>query len=58
MLETDAPDIPPFWMAGQCNAPSELMRIAQMLADLRCLPLAQVLQATTDNAKSIIKGVF
>ena len=58
VLETDAPDIPPFWMAGQCNAPSELMRIAQILADLRCLPLAQVLQATTDNAKSIIKGVF
>lgn len=61
VLETDAPDIPPHWLyrpaaeraAGQPqgrNTPGELPRIAQVLADLRGLPLAAVLQATTRNA--------
>ena len=56
VLETDAPDISPVWLAGHRNTPQELMRIAQTFANLRCLPLAQVLQATKDNAESIIKG--
>lgn len=61
VLETDAPDIPPHWLyrsaaeraEGQAqgrNTPGELPRIARVLADLRGLPLATVLQATTRNA--------
>ncbi|MDD0816624.1 TatD family hydrolase [Curvibacter sp. HBC28] len=61
VLETDAPDIPPHWLYRSAaerdqglpqgrNTPAELPRIAQVLADLRGLPLEAVLQATTCNA--------
>ena len=61
VLETDAPDIPPHWLyatadqraAGQAqgrNEPGELPRIAQVVADLRGLPLADLQAATAANA--------
>ena len=61
VLETDAPDMPPHWIyrtaferaAGSPqgrNAPAELPRIAQVLADLRGMPLAALAQQTTANA--------
>ena len=61
VLETDAPDIPPHWLyataaqrsAGQLqgrNTPAELPRIAQVLADLRGMPLAELAHATRANA--------
>lgn len=60
VLETDAPDIPPHWLytpAAQRaeglpqgrNAPAELPRIAEVLAQLRDQPLAALAQATTAN---------
>jgi TatD DNase family protein len=65
VLETDAPDIPPQWLyrtaqarAGGApqgrNTPAELPRIAQVLADLRGLPLAQVQAATRRNALRVL----
>lgn len=64
VLETDAPDIPPHWLytpaeqraKGQPqgrNTPAQLPRIAQVLADLRGLSLAELAQATHDNAQSV-----
>ena len=61
VLETDAPDMPPHWLyrtaaeraAGQPqgrNAPAELPHIAQVLADLRGVPLATLAAQTTANA--------
>ena len=61
VLETDAPDIPPRWLystqaerslgaAMGRNEPAELVRIAQCLADLRCMGLADLALATTANA--------
>lgn len=50
VLETDAPDIPPEWLAGRRNEPGELTRIAGVLADLRSLPVEQVVAATGANA--------
>lgn len=61
VLETDAPDIPPHWLyktaaeraAGSPqgrNTPAELPRIAQVLADLRGIPLAELARQTTANA--------
>ncbi|MBT0571671.1 TatD family hydrolase [Curvibacter sp. CHRR-16] len=61
VLETDAPDIPPHWLyataeqraAGQAqgrNEPAELPRIAQVLAQLRNMPLDELAHATTQNA--------
>ncbi|ACT48460.1 TatD family hydrolase [Methylotenera mobilis] len=55
VLETDAPDIPPEWLgnAGR-NSPAELMKIAQVLADLRQVDVAQVLDITGANAIKIM----
>jgi TatD DNase family protein len=60
VLETDAPDIPPQWLyrtaaqraAGEVsrNAPAELPRIAQTLAQLRGWRLPQTAAQTTANA--------
>jgi TatD DNase family protein len=60
VLETDAPDIPPQWLyrtaaqraAGQTsrNAPAELPRMAQTLADLRGWTLDETASITTANA--------
>lgn len=66
VLETDAPDIPPHWLytpaeqraAGMPqgrNTPAELPRIAQVLADLRGMSLAEVAHATFENAQSVLR---
>ena len=65
VLETDTPDIPPHWLyktaaerAGGSpqgrNTPAELPRIAQVLADLRGVPLAELAQQTTANALQVL----
>lgn len=53
VLETDSPDIPPVWVGRGRNAPGELPRIAQTLADLRQSSLADVARATTRNAREL-----
>ena len=61
VLETDAPDIPPHWLyataaqraAGQAqgvNSPAELPRIGAVVAELRGMPVDDLMQATTANA--------
>lgn len=67
VLETDAPDIPPYWLyrtaaqraAGQTarNEPAELPRIAAALAALRALPLAELAAATGANARAALPGL-
>jgi TatD DNase family protein len=65
VLETDAPDIPPHWLyttaeqraAGQPqgrNEPAELPRIAQVLAELRGIPLDALAAATSANARKAL----
>lgn len=63
VLETDAPDIPPIWLTQTTqkpieikarNSPKELIKIAQVLSDLRGLKLAQVSDITTKNALDIL----
>jgi TatD DNase family protein len=65
VLETDAPDIPPQWLyrtaeqraLGQPqgrNSPAELPRIAQVLADLRGMDLAELASATSGNAQRVL----
>jgi TatD DNase family protein len=53
VLETDSPDIPPVWIGRGRNAPGELPRIADTLAELRGLDLDAVAQATTRNAREL-----
>jgi TatD DNase family protein len=65
VLETDAPDMPPHWLyrtraerdlglAQRRNAPVELPRVAQVLADLRGISLAQAQSASTHNARQVL----
>ena len=55
VLETDSPDIPPAWIGRGRNAPGELPRIAQTLAELRGLDIESVAQATTRNARKLLR---
>jgi hypothetical protein len=65
VLETDAPDIPPHWLYQTAeqraqgavqgrNSPAELPRIAQVLAQLRGVSLADLAAATTANAGRVL----
>ncbi|MEP7296384.1 MAG: TatD family hydrolase [Burkholderiales bacterium] len=64
VLETDAPDILPHWLyrtkaereagATSRNEPAELPRIAQVLAELRGIPLAALAQATSANVRAAL----
>ncbi|NOS98563.1 MAG: TatD family hydrolase [Methylotenera sp.] len=55
VLETDSPDIPPEWVGSQGrNTPLELSKIAQVLADLRQVNVAQVLDITSANALNVL----
>lgn len=54
VLETDAPDIPPQWRRQQGaslrNEPGDLPGMAEVLAQLRQRPLAQIAEANRRNA--------
>jgi TatD DNase family protein len=54
VLETDSPDIPPHWIGRGRNAPGELPRIAQVLAELRGIAVEEVARATTANARALL----
>lgn len=59
VLETDAPDIPPMWVAevgnkGR-NEPAELLRIAQELAKLRGIATETMIEATSRNARMVLQ---
>jgi TatD DNase family protein len=57
VLETDAPDIPPHWLNRGRNAPAELFRIAQVLADLRQIDVAEVVAQTARNARQVLPEI-
>ncbi|MGZ8983302.1 MAG: TatD family hydrolase [Methylotenera sp.] len=55
VLETDSPDIPPEWVGAKGrNSPLELPGIAQVLADLRQVNVAQVVDITGANALKVL----
>lgn len=55
VVETDAPDIAPAWLAGGRNAPAELARIGGVLAELRGASPQQIAEATSANARSAFR---
>jgi len=68
VMETDSPDIPPHWLyttaaeraEGQPqgrNTPAELPRIAQVVADLRGMALADLAEVSTANACAALPGL-
>lgn len=54
VLETDSPDIPPFWIGRGRNSPAELPRIAETLAALRGTSVDAVAEATSHNARTLL----
>ncbi len=57
VLETDSPDISPAWRHPARNTPAELPGIAQVLADLRAIPLEEVVSATAANARRVLPAL-
>ncbi len=68
VLETDAPDIPPQWLyrtaaqraAGQPNGrnePAELPRLGECLAALRGMPVAELADGTSANAREALPAL-
>ena len=57
VLETDAPDIPPAWRAGQRNAPAELAQIARELAQLRGISECELLLAVRENCRQLFGDI-
>lgn len=55
VLETDAPDIAPAWLGrdnGRArNTPGQLFRIAEVLAELRGVAVANIVEETARNAR-------
>ena len=54
VLETDAPDIPPEFVGKGRNSPEYLPRIAQILAELRGVSLAEIAAATRANSLQVL----
>ena len=57
VLESDAPDMPPAWLARGRNSPGELPAIARCLAGLRGVPVDEISAATSDNARAVLPGL-
>ena len=58
VLETDAPDIPPEWVGTKGrNAPAELLKIAQVLADLRGLNVSKIIEKTGENVVTVLPKI-
>ncbi|MFZ5504065.1 MAG: TatD family hydrolase, partial [Pseudomonadota bacterium] len=54
VLETDAPDIPPEFAAGERNEPAHLPRIAQVIAGIRGVSTDELIAATGANALRVL----
>lgn len=55
VLETDAPYLTPVPYKGQRNEPAYLIHIAQKVADIKHIPVGEVIEITTQNAKKLFK---
>ncbi|MFC7419744.1 TatD family hydrolase [Iodobacter arcticus] len=58
VMETDAPDIPPAWLDRQRNQPAELVKMAEVLAELRGISLEELAAATSANARAVLPGLL
>jgi len=57
VLETDAPDMQPFFIGRHRNSPEYLPRIAAQLAELRGIALEALLRATSANVRAVLPGL-
>ena len=54
-LETDSPFLPPQSLRGKRNEPQTVKEIAELIAELKGIPLEKVAQITTQNIKTLFK---
>ena len=54
VLETDAPDMAPAWRRGERNESSQLIRVAQTIANLRGISMAELSSATRQNVDRVL----
>ena len=54
VLETDAPDIPPYWLNGARNEPVELAAMARTLGELRGVSADEIATVTSANARAVL----
>jgi TatD DNase family protein len=57
LIETDSPYLAPVPHRGKMNEPGFVCHVAEFIATLKDLPLAQVAQQTTDNFLNLFKVV-
>jgi len=55
LVETDAPFLTPHPHRGKRNEPAYVRLVAEKIADLKNLPLAEIAQATTANAQALFQ---
>ena len=55
LIETDSPYLAPVPMRGKTNEPGFVKHVAEYLADLKGVPLAELAAATSDNFRSLFK---
>lgn len=57
LIETDSPYLAPVPHRGKLNDPSKVIHVAERIADLRGLTVAEVAKASTDNFFRLFKGI-
>ena len=55
LLETDCPYMSPEPFRGKRNDPGRLIHMAQKLAEIRDLPVEEIIEITTENAKRLYR---
>jgi TatD DNase family protein len=55
LLETDGPYLAPVPYRGQRNEPAYLPHVAQRIADIKVIPVNTLADATTDNARRLLR---
>lgn len=53
LLETDSPFLTPVPLRGKVNEPAHVLQIATFISDLRQMPLSDIAQHTTTNARQL-----
>ncbi len=54
VLESDAPDMAPSWGQGRRNVPANVARYAAVLAELRGMPVDEIVEATGRNVRDCL----
>jgi len=55
VLETDSPDMPLDGYQGEINQPAQVRKVAEVIAELRQIPVEEVAAITTQQSKSLLR---